>query len=344
MLKILITGYTGFIGSNLTKKLSENILYGVDIFQKDSVVKHFGWEALGECVDSDCIVHLAGKAHDTKNTSSEQDYFDINVGLTQKIFQHFLKSSATKFIFFSSVKAVADSVTGEQLTEEAVPCPKTPYGKSKLEAEKYILTELQKWREGEKEKGRRGEGERAKKGEEEKGRLGDEENDLVQIDKKVYILRPCMIHGPGNKGNLNLLFNIQQKGLPWPLGAFENKRSFCSVDNILFVVQQLIEKNIESGIYQVADDEALSTNVLIKLMATSQNKKAKIWRIPEKSIKAIARVGDFFHLPLNSERLKKLTESYLVSNQKIKNALGIDKMPVTATAGLQKTFESFKKK
>jgi len=336
MLKILISGYTGFIGSNLTKKLSENILYGVDIFQKDSVIKHFGWEALGECVDSDCIVHLAGKAHDTKNTSSSQDYFDINVGLTQQIFQHFLKSSATKFIFFSSVKAVADSVTGEQLTEEAVPCPETPYGKSKLEAESYILSELEKWREGEKAKGR--------KGDKETGRLGDEGNEQLQIDKKVYILRPCMIHGPGNKGNLNLLFNIQQKGLPWPLGAFENKRSFCSVDNILFVVQQLIEKDIKPGIYQVADDEALSTNKLILLMASSQSKKAKIWRISAKFIKAIAQVGDRLHLPLNSERLKKLTESYLVSNQKIKNALGIDKMPVTATTGLQKTFESFKKK
>ncbi len=327
MLKILISGYTGFIGSNLTEKLSKNVLYGVDIFQKDSVVKHFGWEELGEFVDSDCIVHLAGKAHDTKNTSSEKEYFDINVGLTQKIFQHFLKSSATKFIFFSSVKAVADSVNSDQLSEEEVPNPKTPYGKSKLEAEKYLLTELQKWREGERTIKRRGDG----------------ANEPVQIDKKVYILRPCMIHGPGNKGNLNLLFKIQQKGLPWPLGAFENKRSFCSVDNILFVVQQLIEKNIEPGIYQVADDETLSTNELIKLMALSQNKKARIWCIPEKSIKALAQVGDFFHLPLNSERLKKLTESYLVSNQKIKQALGIDKMPVSATLGLQKTFESFKK-
>ena len=89
-------------------------------------------------------------------------------------------------------------------------------------------------------------------------------------DKKIYILRPNMIHGPEKKGNMNLLFKIQQTGLPWPLGAFENKRSFCSVDNLLFVVQQLIEKDIEPGIYQVADDEALSTNELIRLMAASQ--------------------------------------------------------------------------
>ena len=360
-MNIIITGAFGFVGTNLSKALKtqfENHLVAIDIneYSNNLFNEYHSWKDL-EKVDwnkIDSVIHLAGKAHDTKNTSSSQDYFDINVGLTQKIFQHFLKSSATKFIFFSSVKAVADSVTEDQLTEAAVPCPKTPYGKSKLEAERYILNELEKWREGEKEKGRRGEEEKGREEDEEaKGRLGDKaieggrdgetERKGEYIDKKVYILRPCMIHGPGNKGNLNLLFKIQQKGLPWPLGAFENKRSFCSVDNILFVVQQLIEKDIEPGIYQVTDDEALSTNELIKLMASSQNKKAKIWRIPAKMIKAFARMGDLMHLPLNSERLKKLTESYLVSNQKIKRALGIEKMPVSAEEGLRKTFESFNK-
>ena len=331
-MKILITGIHGFVGNNLVAALKEqNILYGLDIVSPpmEGVLNTFAWEELDKIPQVDLVIHLAGKAHDTKNQTDAQDYFDINVGLTQIIFQHFLRSSATKFIFFSSVKAVADSVNGDLLTEEILPNPQTPYGKSKLEAERYILEEWEKWRMGDWATGRR----------HDKARVKEQEH----CDKRVYILRPCMIHGPGNKGNLNLLFKLQQKGLPWPLGAFENKRSFCSIDNILFVVQQLIDKNIEPGIYQVADDEALSTNELIRLMALSQNKKAKIWSIPVKSIKTIARVGDFLHLPLNSERLKKLTESYLVSNQKIKNALGIDKMPCTAAAGLKKTFESFKK-
>ena len=125
--------------------------------------------------------------------------------------------------------------------------------------------------------------------------------------------------------------------------AFENKRSFCSIDNVTYVVQQLIEKEIEPGIYQLADDEALSTNDLIRLIAASQNKKARIWHLPVKLIRLLARLGDFLHLPLNSERLKKLTESYVVSNQKIKKALGIEKMPVSAAEGMKKTFESFKK-
>lgn len=308
MQKILITGYTGFIGSNLTRKLSREILFGVDIIQKDSVSKHFTWETLNECQNIDSIIHLAGKAHDTKNAASSQEYFDINVGLTIKIFQHFLTSSATKFIFFSSVKAVADSVAGEYLTEADMPNPQTPYGKSKLAAERYILDQT------------------------------------LPNGKRVYILRPCMIHGPGNKGNLNLLYTLQQKGLPWPLGAYENKRSFCSIDNLLFVLEQLITREIEPGIYQVADDEALSTNTLIKLIAESQNRKERIWNIPPSLIKAITNLGDIIKIPLNNERLKKLTESYVVSNTKLKRALNIEKMPVTAEDGLRKTLASFRKR
>jgi len=133
-----------------------------------------------------------------------------------------------------------------------------------------------------------------------------------------------MIHGPGNKGNLNLLYKLVQKGSPWPLGAFENKRSFTSIDNLTFIIDQIIEKDIDPGIYQVADDEALSTNELIQLIATAQNRKSIIWKIPKKLIKFSAKIGDYLHLPLNSERLKKLTESYVVSNQKIKKALGIE--------------------
>lgn len=316
-MKLLISGIHGFVGSNLVVALAKkHTIYGLDIVspQKEGVLNTFPWTDFENLPPINVVVHLAGIAHDTKKTTSDQAYFDINLGLTQKIFKYFLNSSATKFIFFSSVKAVADIVIGEQLFESEIPKPQTLYGKSKFEAEKYILEEWRSWKVGKR----------------------DEET-----EKEVYILRPCMIHGPGNKGNLNILYKLQQKGVPWPLGAFENKRSFCSVDNVSFVIQQLIEKDIESGVYQIADDEALSTNELIGLIASSQNKKVKIWHIPVKWMNAIARVGDFLSLPLNSERLKKLTESYLVSNAKIKQALSISQMPVSAKAGMKKTLDSF---
>lgn len=310
MKSILITGIHGFIGNNLVYALkNQYTLYGLDIVspQMQGVLKTYSWNELDQIPSIDLIIHLAGKAHDTRNQINAQVYFDINIGLTKKIFDWFLLTNAKKFIFFSSVKAVADQVEADILTEDMIPKPKGPYGESKILAEKYILDQI------------------------------------VPQDKKVYILRPCMIHGSGNKGNLNLLYKLVQKGLPWPLGAFSNSRSFTSIDNLSFIIKQLIENNIEPGIYQVADDDTLSTNEIIRLIAISQNKKPKIWGIPAHLIKALAHVGDFLNLPLDSERLKKLTESYVVSNQKLKNALGIEKMPVSALQGMQKTFDSFKK-
>jgi len=306
-MNLLITGVHGFIGNNLVDSLmDQHTIYGLDILKtyKKGIEKTFNWNELDAIPMLDTVIHLAGKAHDIKKQSNSQDYFDINTGLTKQIFDWFLLTDAKKFIFFSSVKAAAESVKENVLTEEVSPSPKGPYGESKLAAEKYILQH-------------------------------------ATPNKQVYILRPCMIHGPGNKGNLNLLFKLQQKGLPWPLGAFDNSRSFCAIDNIIFVVQQLLGHEIESGVYQVADDEASSTNDIIKLLALSQNKKARIWNIPVTLMKFIAQLGDLLHLPLNSRRLKKLTESYIVSNRKIKQVLNIDKMPVRAMDGLMKTFNSF---
>lgn len=320
-MNILITGIHGFVGSNLVSNLkTQHTIYGLDIVspQKDGVVKTYGWHELEQIPPVDVIIHLAGKAHDTKNTGEEKAYFEINVGLTQKIFEHFLNSNASKFIFFSSVKAVADNVQGEYLTEEKTPNPQTPYGKSKLVAEQYILNKLPTPDSG----------------------LRSSVFCLPSSVKKVYILRPSMIHGPGNKGNLNLLFNVVKKGIPWPLGAFENKRSFTSIDNLAFIIKQLIEKDFEQGIYQIADDEPLSTNRIIELISESKSKKARIWNINKNVIKTIAKLGDALHLPLNSERLKKLTESYVVSNEKLKKVLNIEKMPTSAEEGMKKTLAS----
>ena len=316
-MNILITGIHGFVGSNLVMSLCrEHTLYGLDIVapQKEGVVKTFSWEDLEQrhLPEIDAIIHLAGKAHDTKNRSAAQVYFDINTGLTKKIFDYFLESSTGKFIFFSSVKAAADSVAGEVLTEEVVPAPIGPYGESKIAAENYILKKLRT------------------------------ENEELK-NKRVYILRPCMIHGPGNKGNLNLLYNVVKKGIPWPLGDFENRRSFTSVDNLCYVIEGLLTKEAASGIYNMGDDEALSTNELIELMCEVLGLKPHIWKLNRSLMEACARLGTVLHLPLNKERLRKLTENYVVSNAKIKVALGIDRMPVRAEDGVRKTIRSFSK-
>lgn len=255
-------------------------------------------------IKEDVVLHFAGKAHDLKKVSKLDEYYKVNTELSQKVLDAFLDSNAKVFIVLSSVKAVADSVQ-EELTEEYIPHPITDYGKSKLLAEQYILSKP------------------------------------IPDGKRVYILRPCMIHGPGNKGNLNLLYNIVSKGFPWPLGAFNNKRSFCSIDNLCFIIKELITNDqIKSGIYNISDDETISTNELISLIAESQSKPAGIWNTPKFLINTITKMGDIFKLPLNSERLQKLTETYIVSNKKIKEAIN-KPLPYSTKEGLLKTINSF---
>lgn len=314
-MKILITGVHGFVGSNLVEALKkEHIIYGLDIISpaKEGVINTFSWDSLDKedmIPEVDAIIHLAGKAHDTKNQSAAEVYFKVNTELTKKIYDYFLAhDSIKKFVFFSTAKAAADRVEGV-LTEDVTPTPVGPYGESKIKAEEYILSKME---------------------------------DVRSKNKDVYVFRPCMIHGPGNKGNLNLLYGVVKKGIPWPLGAFENRRTFTSIENICFAVNGVLTKDVPSGIYNMGDDEALSTNELIEEICKSLGKKAHIWRIPKGMMNSVAKLGGMLHLPLNPERLQKLTENYVSSNAKIKNALGVDKMPVDARKGLQRTLESFK--
>lgn len=298
-MKTTITGASGFVGQNLSRYLEEN---GVEVDRLS--LRNPAWEL----AETDAVIHLAGKAHDTKNTSEESEYFKINTDLTNKLFDGFLKSNAKDFIYFSSVKAAADTVDGI-LDETCKSDPQTAYGKSKLQAEEHLLK--QNLPEG----------------------------------KRLFIIRPCMIHGPGNKGNLNLLYKVVEKGIPWPLAGFENSRSFVSIDNLNFLILKMLQDpRVPSGIYNFADDGSLSTNDLVKIISQASGKSAKLWKIPAGLIGFVAKIGDAVKLPLNSERLKKLTESYVVSNQKIKTALKIENLPLSAEEGLIKTIKSFKSK
>lgn len=279
-----MTGSHGFVGTNLVESLSSELeIIRWDIRSDDELPK------------CDAVIHLAGKAHDTKNLSREEVYYDVNTELTKKIFDAFLKSAAKKFIFFSSIKAQDGD---------------TAYAISKRNAELAI---------SQKDEVRR------------------------KKCKDVYILRPCMIHGKGVKGNLPLLFKFVKRGLPWPLAAFDNQRSYASMGNVSFVVSELLRKDVESGTYNICDDEPISTNALIRLMSECLGMKGRLLRVPKGLIKIGSRVGDYLHLPLNTERLGKLTEDYVVDNSDIKRALGISSMPVKAMDGLKATIESLVK-
>ena len=253
------------------------------------------------------IIHLAGIEKDTGSASNHDEYFQVNSYLTEKIFQQFLESDIKDFIFISSVKAVADSFEGV-LDENVTPSPLTSYGKSKLLAEELIL----------------------------KYKLPE--------NKRLIIIRPCLIHGPEDTGNLKLLYKIAEKGIPYPFGDFKNSRSYIGVDNLSFLLSNILQNSeFGSGIYNVADDESLSTNNLIEIMYQTLGEKPRILNLPAKPIRFFAKISSKIGVNLIEEKLNKLTESFVVSNAKIKNELGILKLPISAEEGLIKTIKSFQK-
>lgn len=311
MPRILITGVTGFVGANLVSYFAKLKDYSIIGHSRDirkakdqfssfqlEVINDFSSASLNE-LNVEYVIHLAGIAHDLSNKFKPEDYYEVNFEGTKLLYDEFLRSKATKFIFVSSIKAAVD-VTRNPVNEEVIPNPVTDYGKSKLKAEQYIQSRT------------------------------------TEAGKHFYILRPGMIHGPGNKGNLNLLYRFVKSGIPFPFGEFDNQRSFLSVDNFVFIVHQLLDREIQSGIYHLADDGFLSTKELYNLIATTLGKSPKILNFPKNWIYFLAKSAGKQHL------VSKLTEDMMISNKKIVNELGVS-LPVALREGVCKTIQSFKK-
>lgn len=305
-MKILIVGSTGFVGQNLVRFLTNHNIGFCCLDRKKGVSKeNYTWNALESIPFNDIsnVFFLTGKAHDLKKAADDQIYYDVNVGLLKQ----FIISAESngfngQFIYVSSVKAIAD-VVKDVLNEDDAPEPKTVYGKSKLEAENYLLS--------------------------------------TYLSSKAFVLRPCMIHGEGNKGNLNQLFSIVNKGIPNILSSFQNERSLLSIDNLLFVFHKIIDFELKPDVYHISDTGYLSLGDMFRVISETIGKEYKKISVPKILIKLLALVGDLVPLPLNSERLQKLTENYKVSNSKLLKSLNCD-LPVSAENGLQKTIESFK--
>lgn len=260
-------------------------------------------------IDTNVFINLVGKAHDHKGTVTEKDYYYANVELAENIFEIFKKSNADLFIHISSIAALEEFESTKPLVESDECHPFSVYGQSKRKAEQWLI------------------------------------NQSLSGNKKLIIIRPPMVHGPGDKGNLGLLYNIISKGIPYPLASFKNERSFISIDNFIFYIEEIIEKSnsLENGIYHISDNETVSTSKIVEIIKEVLQKKIPNISVPKLIIKKLARIGDFIPLPFNTNRLKKMTNALVVSNQKINAALTVRQLPFSAEEGLIKTIKSFKK-
>lgn len=299
-MKIILFGGSGFIGENVMKKFPKNSIVPISL-RTDEWKNNLPSEA-------EVFINLIGKAHDHEGRASYADYYEANVELSKQIFSEFFKSKAQLLIHISSIAALEELESPYPLKEEDFNNPLSHYGKTKREAEVWLL------------------------------------NQHLPKEKKIIILRPPLVHGEGDKGNLGLLYKFISKGIPYPLSAFENSRSFLSMDNFIFFLKEIInnQDKLDSGIYHIADDEVLSTKKILDIIKRVENKKIIDLYIPPIVIKVLARIGDFSPFPLNTKRLKKMTSNLEVSNQKIKSVLEIKKLPISAEKGIEITIKSFK--
>ncbi|HTO15875.1 MAG TPA: NAD-dependent epimerase/dehydratase family protein [Edaphocola sp.] len=303
---IVITGASGFVGGKLFNFFKNKVGNVLPVIVRNNEIGGFN-TLLQNIQTSTKIIHASGIAHDIKGVEKDSIYKQSNTDLSIKLIDAFLKSDAEDFIFFSSVKAVVD-FSDTIVNEQTNPQPDSSYGQSKLEVEKYI------------------------------------QNLEIPQGKRIFILRPAMIYGADCKGNLPLLYSFIKKKLPYPFGRYKNERTFLNINNLLFAVFGIFQdKKIPGGIYMVSDDESYSTNDLVKELAIIEEMQPKIINVPIPIIKVIAKLGDGLNLPINSDRLEKLTQSLKIDNSKLKRALNISKMPYGLKEGLKEMVDNMPK-
>ncbi|MCB9262696.1 MAG: NAD-dependent epimerase/dehydratase family protein [Flavobacteriales bacterium] len=296
---ILITGATGFVGKHVLEEFSSQNVFALSSSVKaiDGVDEVFSWDELDKINRTfDAVIHLAGLAHDTQNKRDEQDYFDVNEGLTKKLLSHCTRWQVRTFIYLSSVKAVVDSTSDDVLDEDSKSTAKGVYGRSKLAAERAI--------------------------------------EKSNFNGTKIILRPVMIYGKGQKGNLKALETIVNKGIPYPFGKWDNKRSVLYVKNLTFCIKKLIDNQGESGTYFISDDSPISTTQMLQYIGNGINKKPHLVSIPNGLIRFVRSIS-----PNKVKNiLDKVLGSLEVDNMKLLKALNWNKMPYETKESFEKTF------
>lgn len=323
-LKILVTGANGFVGTALTSALLDLGLQvrmtgqasvvslqarGAEWFPMPDLTQEVDWTPALEGMD--CVVHLAGIAHRTEAASAEDWslYDQVNHRGTRSLALALQAHPTVKrFLFISTVRVHGDP---EVLPVKGTSplAPSTPYDLSKVEAEKAV-------------------------------------RELLAADALTWaILRPVLVYGPGNRGNMARLEGLLRSGLPIPLGRRENKRSFLFIGNLLSIIKTfLMAPHPPSGhTWIVADREAVSTGRLLRAMGAAMNLKPRLIYLPEGILTFAAKAGDLglragIPSPWNSEVQGKLLGDFYVDLAPTMHELGWEP-PFGLEEGLRQTYE-----
>ena len=303
-MNILVTGVSGFIGQHLVRRLEGhgtkiNVLVrnrrnlsttrNTNIFEGNI----FNKEVLGTAVNNvEVVFHLVAKTHDLSGIDNAKDYFKINVEGTRNLLDVCIDSNIKHFVYFSSVKAMAEE-SESPLDETYNSKPTTPYGESKLEAEKLVVDYGGKY------------------------------------CFKTTILRLPLVYGPGNKGNVyNMIKAIDNRRFVM-MGKGHNKRSMVYVGNVVDATLSVVDQEVaDKKVYLITDGVDYTVKELYRVIAKALGKRTFPFYVPMRIAKGFALLGDIGGkimrnpLPFNSGVLGKLTSSLTFSSKRIQEEIG----------------------
>jgi UDP-glucose 4-epimerase len=314
-MKVLITGYNGFVGGELVTFLTND---GYDIFglgrsqpraELNSFYEHdlsfVHSDFSNALVDVGVLIHCAARVHLMNDDSNGplESYRKVNTHGTLNLAKQAAQSGVKRFIFISSIKVNGESTSlDEPFTADDVHNPQDPYGMSKSEAETQLLA------------------------------LGQE------TGMEIVIIRPPLVYGPGVKANFASLLNLASKGLPLPFACFnQNSRSMVSVDNLVDLIITCIDHpKAANQVFLVSDDYDLSTADLIVKLSISCGKSGFMLPIPIIFFQSIAKVIG------KQDFIERLSGSLRVDISKTKQLLNWTP-PQSVDEGFKKTADAFLK-
>jgi nucleoside-diphosphate-sugar epimerase len=290
VLKVAVTGGTGFIASHLIPVLvgarydvvctieptELDMVSGVRVFPVD-ISKG---EGISEVFSgANAVVHLAARNHILHEKAKDPlaEYRKVNVDGTRNVIRAASGLGIKLFVHLSSVKAMGEE--SKSILDEERPCaPKTPYGISKLESEEVVRAEA------------------------------------TRTGMRAVILRLPMVYGPRNKGNFLRMIRWADKGLPFPLFQPDNLRSMVYVENVVAGIMAVL-KNPPTGVptYIVKDKEDYSTRTVYSAICRALGKSPRFLPIPAMAV----RLGGML-----SEDFRKVASSFRVSSAKIEKEIG----------------------
>jgi nucleoside-diphosphate-sugar epimerase len=324
-MRVLVTGATGFVGKHLLAAL-ERAGHSLCLPLRESgaqarlpktmapdarrilvignIDAQTDWrEALR---DVDAVIHLAARAHVLDESAEDEEAFmSVNAHGTSRLVEQSVDAGVQRFVLMSSIGAVTAS--SDSLVTLDTPCkPETPYGRSKLAAERALVDRCR------------------------------------ETTMAWTILRPTLVYGPGNPGNMGRLVGLVRRGLPLPLGAVANRRSFTFVENLVdATTMTLTHRNAADAVFLLGDGEDLSTAELVRRIAAFTGSRTRLVSVPMPLLRSIARGADVvaratgWSLPINSAALRRLESSLYVDIEPLREQLGWTP-PIRVDEGLQR--------